>query len=56
MICSWHRKNVLHALFVEIFEMMHGHGQGPKGSQQKPKMQPTKRQIEVSLEMLYKGG
>lgn len=40
----------------KIFQMMNGQGQGPKGAQQKQKMQPMKKQIEVSLEMLYKGG
>ena len=38
-----------------MFEMMHGK-QKEKGPKQKPKMQPMKRQIDVSLEKLYQGG
>ena len=42
---------------IEIYQMMHGHAKGQdKGPKQKPKMQPMKKQIEVALQTLYKGG
>ena len=45
------QRNRTNLLIIEIFEMMHGgHGQGKKNkSNELPKMQPTKRAINVSL-------
>lgn len=37
---------------IDIMEMMHG---GKKGGKQKPKMQPMKKALDVTLEQLYKG-
>lgn len=37
---------------VDLMEMMHG---GKKGSKQKPKMQPMKKGLAVTLEQLYRG-
>lgn len=40
-----------------IFNMMFGNQQKPgKKNDQKPKMQPTKRVLEVSLEKIFAGG
>lgn len=39
-----------------MYEMMHGKKPEKGGNKQKPKMQPMKRQIDVSLDKLYKGG
>lgn len=42
----------INLLSLDLMEMMHG---GKKGNKQKPKMQPMKKGLAVTLEQLYIG-